>query len=739
MRGMRRRRRVPVVLQASRSECGLACLAMVLDHHGCHVPMPELRAQCPTGRDGLSAGVLSRTAGRFGMTAKGYKATPQALAQLPVPLIAHWGSDHFVVIERVTSWAVDVVDPRLGRRRLPIDDAHAGLGRALLSLQPGEGFTARRRQQSRFWYRYLRTLLSLPGTGRLLAQLLTVTVITQLLVAAMPLATKIAVDESASLRASSLLTLLGAGLAVAAVAQLLTGLLRAALLVKLQGRLDTHALLGVTAHLLRLPLRYFEQRSTGDIVTRFGTIALLRDMMTNQSLGSLLDALLVLTYLVLLFFVDLTVALALLAIVTAVVVLLWATTRAVRERMALDLATQAESQGNLVEIIEGITTIKASAAESRALDRQTDLLFSWITVTLRRSYLGASIEAITTALRFGTPLLVLWLCVTRVLNGTLTPGTMLAVTWLATAIITPLASVAASGQRLQLAGAQLQRLSDLLDTPPEHTLDTPQPAVPLQGSIALEAVGFRYDPHSPPVLHDITTTIPAGHRVAIVGSTGSGKTTLGMLLLGLYPPTSGTIRYDDQPPGAIDLRSLRSQVGVVLQEPFLFSGTIGDNIAMHDPAVPQEDIVRAAKVACLHEEIMAMPLGYATRLAQRGIGMSGGQRQRLALARALVRRPALLLLDEATSHLDAATEARVHDNLAELSCTQIIIAHRLSTVRDADQILVLDQGRLAEVGNHHDLLSRNAHYAALVTGQLDTNSTHGAARSNPVPTDTGRR
>jgi len=729
-----------VVLQASRSECGLACLAMVLDHHGCHVPMQELRAQCPTGRDGLSAGVLLRTAQQFGMTAKGYKATPQALAQLPVPVIAHWGSDHFVVIERVTSRAADVVDPRLGRRRLPIDDAHAGLGKVLLSLQPGEGFTARRRQEKPFWYRYLRTLTSLPGTGRLLAQILAVTVITQLLVAVMPFATKIVVDESTSLRASSLFTLLGAGLAVAAVAQLLTGLLRAALLVKLQGRLDTHALLGVLAHLMRLPLRYFEQRSTGDIITRFGTIALLRDMMTSQSLGSLLDAVLVLTYLVLLFFVDLTVALALLAIVAAVVVLLWATTRAVRERMALDLATQAESQGNLVEMIEGITTIKASAAETRALDRQSDLLFSWITVTLRRSYLGASIEAVTTALRFSTPLLVLWLCVTRVLDGTLTPGAMLAVTWLATAIITPLASVAASGQRLQLVGAQLQRLSDLLETPPEHTLDEPEPAVPLRGSIALEAVGFRYDPHSSPVLHDITTTIPAGRRVAIVGSTGSGKTTLGMILLGLYPSTSGTIRYDDQPPGAIDLRSLRSQVGVVLQDPFLFSGTIRDNIAMHDPSVPQEDIVHAAKVACLHEEIMAMPLGYATRLAQRGIGMSGGQRQRLALARALVRRPALLLLDEATSHLDAATEARVHHNLAELHCTQIIIAHRLSTVRDADQILVLDQGRLAEAGNHHDLLTRNTHYAALVTGQLDISSPDGTARSNPVPTtDTGRR
>ncbi|NUT49523.1 MAG: peptidase domain-containing ABC transporter [Saccharothrix sp.] len=714
----RKRCRVPVVLQASRAECGVACLTMVLNHHGRGVSPQEVRRLCPVGRDGTSAGAMVRAARRMGMHATGYRAAPAVFARVPLPVIAHWRDDHFVVVERVSGRGVDLVDPRLGRRRLPVAEFTAGLGEVVLGVRPVDGARPDRRRREPFWRRCLRSLLALPGTRGLLAQVLLVSLVAQALVVAMPLATKIVVDEAAALRGSSLMTLLGLGVLVAAVAQLLTGLLRAALLVRLQGRLDTRALLGFSAHLLRLPLRFFDQRGTGDLVTRFGSIALLRELMTGQTLGSLLDAVLVLTYLAVLIFVDLTVALTVLAVAAAMIGLLWATTRAVRERMALDLATQSEAQGYLVEMLEGMTAVKAAAAEDRALARLATLLFDWTSVTLRRGYLAAAIDATTAALRFLTPLLVLWLCLTRVLDGALSPGAMLAVTWLASAIVTPLASVAVNGQRLQLAGAQLQRLADVLDTPAE-----PRPAEParprLRGAIDLDRVGFEYDPYTPAVLHDITAHLRPGRRVAVVGATGSGKTTLGMLLLGLYRPTSGAIRFDGHPAATLDPAAVRSQVGVVLQEPFVFSGTVRDNITLHDPSIPDDEIVRAARLAGLHDEIADLPKGYDTRLAHRGAGLSGGQRQRLALARALVRHPAVLLLDEATSHLDAATEAEVHRNLADQRCTQVVIAHRLSTIRDADQILVLHGGRLVETGTHDDLIARGGHYTALVTAQLD--------------------
>ncbi|WP_197289556.1 peptidase domain-containing ABC transporter [Saccharothrix sp. NRRL B-16348] len=713
------------MLQASRAECGVACLTMVLNHHGHTISPQEVRRLCPVGRDGISAGVMVRAAKQLGLRAGGYPAVPAVFDQVPLPVIAHWEDDHFVVVERISDRGVDLVDPRLGRRRLSPAEFAAGLGKVVLSVRPADGTKPGGQRAEPFWRRYLRSLLALPGIRGLLAQVLLVSLVAQALVVAMPLATKLVIDETATLRGSSLMTLLGLGVLVVAVAQLVTGLLRAALLVGLQGRLDTQALLGFSAHLLRLPMRFFEQRSTGDLVTRFGSIAMLRELMTGQTLGSLLDAVLVLTYLGLLFFVDLTVALAVLAVAVAVVVLLWSTTRVVRERMALDLATQSEAQGYLVEMLEGMSTVKAAAAEGRAMGRLSTLVSTWTSVTLRRGYLASTIDAVTSTLRFVTPLLVLWLCLTRVLDGTLSPGTMLAVTWLAAAILTPLASVAVNGQRLQLAGAQLQRLADVLDTAAEPRPEPSADAAPLRlrGAIELDRVGFGYDPYSPAVLHDVTVTIHPGQRVAVVGSTGSGKTTFGMLLLGLYTPTAGTIRFDGHDTGILDPRTLRGQIGVVLQEPFVFSGTIRDNITLHDPAITDEEIARAARLAGLHDEITGMPQGYATRLAQRGTGLSGGQRQRLALARALVRRPAVLLLDEATSHLDAVTEAQVHRNLADQRCTQIVIAHRLSTVRDADKILVLHDGRLVETGTHDELLTRDGHYTALVTAQLDQPTT----------------
>jgi ATP-binding cassette subfamily B protein len=726
-----RHRRVPLVLQSSNAECGLACLSMVLGYHHSPMPVRELRDLCAPGRDGVSASGLLRAGRATGLRMSGYAATPEAVAALPLPVIAHWEGNHYLVVERISPRRVDVVDPRRGRRRMALAEFRAGLGRAVLTARPGDGFAPRPAAAEPFWWSYLRSLWRIPGTARLLWQVLVASIIAQALVVAMPLATQVVVDDLPALRATALLTLLGGAVVVVTVAQLVTTLVRSSLLVYLQGRLDTAALLGFSARLFRLPLRFFEQRSTGDIVTRFGSIAMLRDLMTGQTLGSLLDAVLVLAYLGVLAALDVPVALAVLGVIAVVVVLLIATTRVVRERMAADLATQAETQGYLVETLEGIATYKAAAAEDRAMDRLAHLLTGWMTATVARTYLAAVIDAVTMALRVLTPLLVLWLCAVRVLAETMTPGTMLAVAWLASAIVSPLASVVSNGQRLQLAGAQLQRLADVLDTPPERGTTTAA-GHRLAGQIDLENVGFRYDLYSPPVLHDVSVHIRPHERVAVVGSTGSGKTTLGMVLLGLYTPTGGRISFDTVAAEDLNPRTLRGQIGVVPQEPFVFSGTIADNITLRDTTIADADIERAARLACLHDEIAAMAMGYRTQLAQRGTGLSGGQRQRLALARALVRNPVILLLDEATSHLDAATEARIHDNLVGLRCVQIVIAHRLSTVRDAHQILVLHNGHLVEQGTHPDLLTRGGHYARLVAAQLDEPHDHGDDRADPA-------
>jgi ABC-type bacteriocin/lantibiotic exporter with double-glycine peptidase domain len=385
--------------------------------------------------------------------------------------------------------------------------------------------------------------------------------------------------------------------------------------------------------------------------------------------------------------------------------------------MMRDLLAQAETQSYLVEAIRGIATLKASGTESSAFDHWSNLFVQHLNVSSQRMHLAAIVNTLLTAFRSFAPLLLLWVGAQYVLEGRMSLGTMLGLNALAAACLMPLASLVSSIQSLQLVSAHLERMTDIIETEPEQSDVAIKQTAPLAGRIELRHVSFRYDPQAPWVLRDISLTIEQGQKLVLVGRTGSGKSTLAMLLLGLYPPTEGTILYDGIPLLQQNYQALRSQFGVVLQDPFLFSGSIRQNIAFGAPASMLEQIIEAAQFAAIHDDIMQMPMGYETQVAEGGSGLSGGQIQRITIARALVRKPAILVLDEATSHLDAATEHIVDQNLSQLACTRIVIAHRLSTIRNADRILVLDGGAIVEQGTHEDLLELGSVYTAMVNGQ----------------------
>jgi ABC-type bacteriocin/lantibiotic exporter with double-glycine peptidase domain len=297
---------------------------------------------------------------------------------------------------------------------------------------------------------------------------------------------------------------------------------------------------------------------------------------------------------------------------------------------------------------------------------------------------------------------------------------MLALVTLATYLLAPLSALVESGQQLQVVRSHMERVADVVEAEPEQAPQNVAQPPRLKGHLLLQNVSFQYDPHSPVILHNINVAIRPGQKVAIVGRTGSGKTTLGMLLLGLSLPTSGDIFYDHVPLRTLDYQGVRAQFGVVTQGSTIFSGTIRENITLNHPAMPMEQVIQAAQAAALHEDILRMPMEYETFVAEGGAALSGGQRQRLALARALANHPVILLLDEATSALDVVTEQVVEHNIRALKCTQIIIAHRLSTIRHADLILVLDQGTILERGTHEELLRQHGYYAQLIQSQLAT-------------------
>lgn len=692
-------------------DCGAACLGMVLAAQGRTVDLAALRDLTGTGRDGVSAAGLVRTAGRFGLVGQGLRCPTERLGELPTGAVLHWAGNHFVVLERLSGRGLHVLDPALGRRVVPSDTvAEQYSGVALVFTPAGSGDLPHlpRRRASR-WSPYSAMLR---GALRPAAVAIGFAAAVQAFTLVNPLVLRRVVSSASDPAPDAPQTLavvvaaLAAGFLLAQVGRLLA-------LLALQRLVDVRLTVGVLQHLASLPYAFLARRSTGDLALRVRSTVVVRQILTSSALSAVLDGTLVLAYLGLILAVDAWfAALTAAAVATqaAVVALGWSR---MRQASAEALEAQTLSQNRLLELVTGMEMLKATGAAGQATADWAERLEAEVKAQTTATRVSGLVDAALLTIRFSAPPALLVLGLERLRDGALQLADMLALAALSAAVTVPTGALLSTVCALTSVLGYLDRLDDLLQAEPEVSGARPAPTR-LRGAIRLDDVSFSYSTLLPPALERVTVDIEPGEHVVVVGATGSGKTTLALLVATLYRPTAGALFVDGHDASEYDIDELRRRVGVVTQGASLFNASIRENIAFGRPSVTDDDVHDAARTAAIHDDIVALPSGYDTLLGNAGAGLSGGQRQRLALARALAGRPGLLVLDEATSALDPVTERRVHDALRTLDCTRIVVAHRTASAKAADRILVMDAGRVVAHGSYEALRRRSPHFRTLL-------------------------
>ena len=708
----------PHIQQQSSSDCGAACLAMISRYWGKSISINYLRELIGIGRSGASLKNLAVAAENIGYQARPVRASISKIVETKNPWIAHWKGDHYVVVYRLKGDKFLVADPATGKYEISRSEfLVCWTGYALL-LEPTEGLD-RAPTQKRSLSRFVSLLLPYRSIG---LTIILASVLIQLLGLVSPLFTQIILDQVVVNRSQSTLNVLVIGIILFSALGIGLTSIRSYLLSYLANRLDLTMIGGFINHALSLPLKFFESRRVGDIITRVQENQKIQQFLIEKVLVSWLDFLTGFIYLGLMLYYNWQLTALILLLIPPIVILTLTATPLLRKVSRQRFAATADQNSSLVEMMTGISTVKAVTAEKDLRWRWEELLTRQLNIQFKGQKLAINLGLLSGMINAIGGAVLLWYGASLVIRGDLSIGQYVAFNMMKGYIISPVLSLVSLWDELQEVLISVERLNDVFDAKSEEPFQSNKLVLPqLRGEIELDNVTFRYDGEEDSnVLQNISLTVGAGQTLAIVGRSGSGKSTLVKLIQGMYQPNSGSIAIDGHELKHVSLQSLRSQMGVVPQDCFLFSGTILENITLYRPEFSLDEVIATAKVAEAHAFIQSLPLGYNTKVGERGDNLSGGQRQRIAIARAFLGKPPILVLDEATSSLDTESERRFQENLTRLTRqrTTLIIAHRLSTVRNADCIIVLDRGIIAEQGTHEELIAQNGLYYQLAKQQL---------------------
>ncbi|MDD1414436.1 cysteine peptidase family C39 domain-containing protein [Dolichospermum sp. ST_con] len=712
-------KRYPFFEQQSAADCGAACLVMVGRYWGKNLSINKLRDLANISRSGASMRSLSAAAESLGFATRPVKASLDKFAQQSLPAIAHWQGKHYIVVYEITKKQVIIADPAIGQRQLSIQEFLAGWTGYALLLQPTASLKKTQEANTPFW----QLLDLVKPHSQVLLEVFMASVLIQVFGLITPLFTQLLLDRVIVQGSVLTLNTVGFGLLIFGLFRVAINGLRQYLLDHTANRISVALMVGFIKHTFSLPLSFFESRYVGDIVSRVQENQKIQRFLTGEALSIGLDLLTVFIYVGLMFWYSPPMALMTLAIVPPFVLLTFFATPFLR-RISREVFTAGTLENSyLIQSLTGISSIRSMAIEQTVRWHWEELLNNLIKKNFSGQLISNQLQLVSSTIQSLVSTGLLWFGAWLVIQNQLTIGQLVAFNMLLGNIIQPFQRLIILWNQLQEVIVATERINDVLEAQPEEDLEhQPRQFLPrLVGKISFNNVTFRYHPESEiNILENLSFEILPEQTVAVVGRSGSGKTTLSKLILGLYLATDGKVLIDNQDVTSISLHSLRSQIGVVDQDTFLFGGTIRENITIAHPEASLEEIMEAAQLAGADEFIKRMPMGYETQIGEGGGMLSGGQRQRLAIARALLGNPRLLILDEATSHLDAESERIIQNNLKKIlqGRTSVIIAHRLSTVRHADLILVLDRGVLVESGTHEELITKKGHYFYLNQQQL---------------------
>lgn len=715
-----KRVKTPTVLQMEALECGAASLAMILAYYHKYVSLELLRIECGVSRDGTKAINIIKAARKFGLEAQGYKLDIDELKEADLPAIIFWNFNHFVVFEGFKGKFAVLNDPAVGRRYVEEEEFSDSYTGVVLCFEKTENFKPSGTKPT-IWPKLKKRL---SGLGSILTYLSLLSIVLFIPGFIYPSFSRIFIDSIVVKNSMSLLKPLLVAMAFTSIINVFMSFVQNRVLMRFQTRLALSSASKFIDHILKMPSQFFVQRLPGELCSRISSSDSVSGFISGQLIGVAINLVAGVFFLILMFVYDVPLSIISIVLTCLLAVIYKLTSEKIKNKSFKIQMEAGKLSGITMSGIEMIESLKASGSENDFFMQWTGQQSKVILESQKLAKINTSNSVLPSVISAIQGILILTVGAIRVMDGHLSIGMLIAFQTVMSGFQGPVNTFLGLSKDLLSTNADMQRIDDVMDYPePKFFKDQLEetkshedykPISKLEGYISFKNVVFGYSPLAAPLLNDFSLELTPGKRIALVGATGSGKSTIGKLASALYAPWEGQILFDGKPLSEIRKAAFYSSVAVVDQNISLFEGTIKDNITMWNTTIPDEVYIQAAKDACVHDIITARPNGYFSKVTEGGKNFSGGQRQRLEIARALAINPRILIMDEATSALDAITEMTVDQNIRKRGCTCIIIAHRLSTIRDCDEIIVLEKGKVVQRGTHDQLISVDGYYQKLI-------------------------